>query len=313
MHLMDRPYRLLTTAPRGPTAHTHMLLHVVHGGERRTDQVQAATIQTGLPVLDGPAEEWWLSPEAVHPIEHAGVALRANRDIAMGCVHLHEADLRADTAGTAQAAFASLLAAIKHAGYPWLLRTWIYLADIHRGSDDNERYRQFCVGRARALAEHTRGPMDYPAATAIGIPSGGGGSIHFMAATRAGEAIENPRQTSAFDYPRRYGPQPPSFVRAMRTPWHDLLVSGTASVVGHDSHFPGDAEAQAATTRDNVHALLAQSPADWKTERTIIYVREPQDLAAVGALRPATGDCTVLQGDICRPELMLECEVLVRG
>ncbi|WP_420428043.1 pteridine-dependent deoxygenase [Algiphilus sp.] len=309
---MDRPYRLLTAAPADADAQAHLLLHVVHDGTI-DDRPQGAIVRSGLPVLDGPAEEWWLSPDPVRRFEHAGAALRGNRDIAMGCVYLDEDRLRADPAAAAQGAFAALLEAIKANGYPWLLRTWIYLADIHRGADDAERYRQFCVGRARVLAEHTSGPMEFPAATAIGRPSGGGGSIHFLAATTAGEAIENPRQTSAFDYPRRYGPQPPSFVRAMRTPWRDLLVSGTASVVGHDSRFPGDAQAQAATTRDNVQALLAQSPADWQAERTIIYVREPKDLAAVKALRPASGACTVLQGDICRPDLMLECEVLLRG
>lgn len=309
---MDRPYRLLTAAPADADAQAHLLLHVVHDGTI-DDRPQGAIVRSGLPVLDGPAEEWWLSPEPVRSLEHGGVALRANRDVAMGCVYLAEDALRADAAGAAQAAFAALLEAIKASGYPWLLRTWIYLADIHRGADDAERYRQFCVGRARVLADYTRGPMEFPAATAIGRPSGGGGSIHFLAATTAGEAIENPRQTSAFDYPRRYGPQPPSFVRAMRTPWRDLLVSGTASVVGHDSRFPGNAQAQAATTRDNVQALLAQSPADWRAERTIVYVREPTDLAAAETLRPATGTCTVLQGDICRRDLMLECEVLLRG
>ncbi|MHA7832954.1 MAG: chorismate transformation enzyme, FkbO/Hyg5 family [Algiphilus sp.] len=309
---MDRPYRLLTAAPAGADAQAHLLLHVVHDGTA-DDRPQGATVRSGLPALDGPAEEWWLSPEPVHCIEHRGVALRGNRHIAMGCVYLEEAALRADPAGAAQTAFATLMEAIKAGAYPWLLRTWIYLADIHRGDEDAERYRQFCVGRARVLAEHTNGPMEFPAATAIGRPSGGGGSIHFLAATTAGEAIENPRQTSAFDYPRRYGPQPPSFVRAMRTPWRDLLVSGTASVVGHDSRFPGDAQAQAATTRDNVQALLAQTPADWQAERTLIYVRDPKDLAAAGALRPATGACTILQGDICRRDLMLECEVLLRS
>ena len=45
-------------------------------------------------------------------------------------------------------------------------------------------------------------------------------------------------KVSAYRYPRQYGPQPPSFARAMLPPTatqHPLLLSGTAAVVGHAS------------------------------------------------------------------------------
>lgn len=308
---MDTPYRLLTAPPTEADTASHLLLHVVHGTTPRDTPV-AGEVHTGLPVLEGPGAEWWLSDTPVTAAEHAGVHLRGNAQIAMGTAYLDEAALRHDAAAAAHAVFEAILEAVKANGYPWLLRTWIYLGDIHCGADDAERYRQFCVGRARVLEQHARGPMEYPAATAIGRPAGGGGSIHFIASTAAGAAVENPRQTSAFDYPRRYGPQPPSFVRAMRTPWDDLLVSGTASVVGHDSQYPGDAFGQAVTTRDNVQALLAEAQGGWQAQRTVIYVREPVHLDAVHPLRPTGGSCSVLQGDICRRDLLLECEALLR-
>jgi len=308
---MDAPYRLLTAPPTEAEAASRLLLHVVHGTEPRTVP-EPGEVRTGLPVLEGPGEEWWLSDTPITSAEHAGVHLRGNGQIAMGTAYLDEDALRHDAAAAAHAVFEAMLEAVNGNGYPWLLRTWIYLGDIHRGTEDAERYRQFCVGRARVLEQHARGPMEYPAATAIGRPHGGGGSIHFIASTAAGQAIENPRQTSAFDYPRRYGPQPPSFVRAMRTPWEDLLVSGTASVVGHDSQYPGDAVAQATTTHDNVQALLAEAEGGWHAQRTVIYVREPDQLGAVQPLRPTTGDCSVLQGAICRRDLLLECEALLR-
>lgn len=308
---MPTPYRLLTAPPVDAEASSRLLLQVVHGTDP-ADTPSAGEVHTGLPVLEGPSQEWWLSDTPVSRVDRGGVHLRGNHQIAMGTVYLDESALRRDAADAAHQVFEAILQAISHSGYPWLLRTWIYLGDIHRGADDAERYRQFCVGRARALELHARGPMEFPAATAIGRPASGGGSIHFLASTSAGQAVENPRQTSAFDYPRRYGPQPPSFVRAMRTPWDELLVSGTASVVGHDSQYPGDAFGQAATTRDNVQALITEAGGAWRAQRTVIYVREPRHLEAVQALRPTSGDCTVLHGAICRHDLLLECETLLQ-
>ena len=49
---------------------------------------------------------------------------------------------------------------------PYLLRVWNYLDAITQGDGDAERYREFCVGRARGLGRFD--PSGLPAATAIG-------------------------------------------------------------------------------------------------------------------------------------------------
>ncbi|MEO6065628.1 MAG: hypothetical protein ABIP49_07625, partial [Lysobacterales bacterium] len=98
-------------------------------------------------------------------------------------------------------------------GFPHLLRYWNFFGAINEGAGDDERYRRFCVGRAQ---EQPLAPAaGYPAATAIGIPGPPGRmQIAFLAARRAGEAIENPRQTHAWNYPREFGPVAPGFSRA---------------------------------------------------------------------------------------------------
>lgn len=299
------PYRL-STAAQPTVAEAHILLGVRHGVD--TQPVAHWEVCTGLPHLAGPPREWWLSEAPVRQLAHDGVALRANDAVGFGHLSLAEDALRADCAGTCESAFVRLLAAQRAAGLPHLLRSWIYLGDIHAGSGDAERYRQFCIGRSRALAAAGLEPSSYSAATVIGRP-GGGASIHFMAASRPATAVENPRQTSAFDYPRRYGPSPPSFVRAQRTDWDALLVSGTAAVVGADSLHPGAIGAQIREIGRNLAALLAAAGGDWAPARGVVYLREAGDVPQVEGL-PLGEAVTVLQGRICRPELLVEAEAI---
>lgn len=297
---------VVVTTQQQATDDAHVLLRVVHG--QPAGAAHASTVSSGLPLLTGPATESWLSPTPVIHFDHGGVHLRGNQQIALGHLSIPEDALRAGTADACRLAFSELGTAVHAAGYPWLQRVWIYLGDIHRGDGDDERYRQFCVGRAQALRERGSGPHDFPAATVIGRPEGGA-SIHFIAARAAGRPVENPRQTSAFDYPRQFGPQPPSFVRAIVTPWDTLLVSGTAAVVGHDSLHQGDAHAQTVEIRSNLDALLASAGGKWRPERGVVYARHREAADDAGLL--ALGDAvSVVQGDICRRELLVEAEAI---
>src|SRR3546814_17247700 len=71
--------------------------------------------------------------------------------------------------------------------------------------------------------------------------------------------VENPGQVSAYRYPRQYGQQQPSFARAMLPPPGSampLLLSGTASVVGHATAHVGELLAQLDETFNNFDALV---------------------------------------------------------
>ena len=114
-------------------------------------------------------------------------------------------------------AYAALVAFWRDSDYPHLLRIWNYFDAITLGEGDSERYRQFCVGRVQGLGDVDTRTL--PAATAIGSRDGRRVlQVYWLAAREPGLPLENPRQVSAYRYPRQYGPQAPSFARAMLPP-----------------------------------------------------------------------------------------------
>lgn len=238
--------------------------------------------------------------------------------------------------------YAKLFAHAQQHGFEYILRIWNYLADINAHPGDQERYKQFCLGRYEAyLEQHTKLNQaadfepELPAASALGLADGGL-LIYALAAKQFGQPIENPRQVSAYHYPRQYGPKSPSFARALLQGWPEhepkhlqLYISGTASVVGHASEHTGNVTAQTYETLKNIQTLMdetvkttlshqaqqAFSATDWRQPETLkVYLRNPNDHAAVDAILQAELQChypiMYLQGDICRAELLLEIEAI---
>jgi chorismate lyase/3-hydroxybenzoate synthase len=197
-----------------------------------------------------------------------------------------------------------------------ILRLWNYLDAINEGAGDDERYRHFCSGRARGMAHSARG--GFSAATAIGRHNGARVlQVYGLAARVGGVAVENPRQLSAWRYPREYGPVSPTFARATRTPAEQLLVSGTAAVVGHVSLHAGDTLAQIDETLINLNSLLAAAGPAYVARgvaATLLkaYVRDPADASVIEqhirARHPDLVGLLVLVGDICRVELRVEID-----
>ncbi|MGB0132898.1 pteridine-dependent deoxygenase, partial [Dokdonella sp.] len=197
-----------------------------------------------------------------------------------------------------------------------ILRLWNYMDAINEGEGDDERYRHFCCGRARGITPAARN--GYSAATAIGRRDGVRVlQVYGLAARQAGVAIENPRQVSAWSYPRQYGPVAPTFARATRTPAEQLLVSGTAAVVGHASVHAGDTAAQLEETLRNLESLLAAAGSEISSRglaATMLkfYLRDPADVAVVEQTMrehcPQVIDSITLFADICRSDLGIEID-----
>ena len=219
-------------------------------------------------------------------------------------------------------AYSAMSEFVTQRGFPHMLRIWNYLDAITLGEGDAERYRQFCVGRAHGLGQFETELL--PAATAIGRCDGQRVlQVYWLAAKAPGKPVENPRQVSAYRYPRQYGPQSPSFARAMLPPTIDqmpLLLSGTAAVVGHASQHDGELQAQIEETFRNFEALLeaarARQPAlpqhFGPGTRLKVYVRDAGDLPLVAeALEARFGDRVprvLLHAAICRRELAIEID-----
>lgn len=265
-------------------------------------------------------DEIWTSPLPVEQGHADGFGYAHNGEVLFAQIHLSEADLGNLDRATLRL-YARTDTLLRKLGYPCWLRVWHYLANITQGDGDGERYRQFAQGRYHALALKPGFETQLPAATAIGT-HGEGMTVFLLAAKLPGLQIENPRQTSAFRYPREYGPRSPSFSRATLKQWageSHLYVSGTASIVGHESRHTGDAVAQLDEIHRNIEALLEQAAphlpgSSLHPQQLKLYLRDRELLEPAQArarqLFGADTPLLVLEGDICRNDLLLEVEGL---
>ena len=200
--------------------------------------------------------------------------------------------------------------------HPHILRAWNHIPRINVGVGDGERYKRFCAGRARAFDALGIESDRYPAASAVGN-QGDTLVVYLLASSEPGRHYENPRQVSAFAYPRRYGPSPPSFARATVKTWPTathVYVSGTASIVGHRSRRPRDVAGQLAVTLANIEQLMREvdgTDSVGVPDLLRVYLRDPADLPSIAdGVRRYAPDASVIyvRGDICRTELLLEIE-----
>jgi chorismate lyase/3-hydroxybenzoate synthase len=275
-----------------------------------------------LPALQGvaPFEVWRASGPVTHAVD-GGIAHSSDGELQFGSLELEESG--GDILSASEQAYALLSAFWRSSGYPHVLRIWNYLDAITAGEGDAERYRQFCVGRVRGLGSIDTSRL--PAATAIGCRDGRRVlQVYWLASRSPGVPLENPRQISAYRYPREYGPQSPSFARALLPPANaaqvPLFLSGTASIVGHASQHADSLRAQLDETLTNLDSLLAIArerapslPAHFNgSSRLKVYVRDAEDAQAVAAqLSARLGDGVpylMLQADVCRRELLVEIE-----
>jgi chorismate lyase/3-hydroxybenzoate synthase len=270
--------------------------------------------------LAGPAgDECWHAGELSETADTCGAAWAHGEHYAMVALSVAEAG---DVEHAAASAYQRLITCVRPSAHPYLLRIWNYFGGINAGDGDSERYRRFCVGRAAGGDGRFNDPP--PAATAIGASEGEGFlQVVALCARAPAIALENPRQTPAWRYPREYGPVSPGFSRGALldadTATPRLLASGTASIVGHVSQHVDDVAAQLSESVANLEALLAEGSAKIDRRFTLgdcealrVYLRDPADLARVQAAVAATAlpaaRVLYLQGDVCRRELSVELE-----
>lgn len=280
-------------------------------------------VQVSTPVLTATTEvyEVWRGGERAESGQHDRVRFRRTADTLFGCIAVSEGESSLHQA-TSQA-YRQICATLDAQSYPYLLRVWNYVPDINGDAQGSERYWQFNTARRHALRASGR-PLsgNVPAASALGAASDSPLVVYFLAARTAPTFVENPRQMSAYHYPRQYGPHSPVFSRAtlLRQPrCVTLFISGTASIVGHRSLHVGDTAAQTRETLANIEALLEEAnrvsggaqfrlgALDCK-----VYVRRPADLPLIQTeLKAALGAgarAVYLHADICRQDLLVEIE-----
>ncbi|MDH5325376.1 MAG: hypothetical protein OEZ68_02145 [Gammaproteobacteria bacterium] len=301
------------------------LLGVVTFGSQHTSQniaPELTHINVDLAYCEHPVAELWYSNEVVQRGHCGNIRYSRNEQLLFGCIDVAGNDLKSLT----EEIYLSIFEFLKQQQTPHILRIWNHFPGINETGKELERYQEFCVGRFAAFQRFygEKFQQQIPAASAIGTYSGGV-SVYFIATVEPGIYLENPRQVAAYHYPAQYGPCSPSFARAtlfQSVDPHTLFLSGTASVVGHESLHPGDADKQLQETLNNISNLLNHDKIrEYHYKPPLfplikIYLREQSFLSEhlKQTVRHFFGSETpllFLQGDICRNDLLLEIEGMV--
>lgn len=312
-----RPYKPDVPLPRD-------VLGAVAFRDRSPRQNDPRIVRVGLkPLIGADLIEIWHASGPVNIGFDGIVRYAADADHMLGAIELDERDY-GGIARAAEVAYTALNRFVSNSRHPHLLRIWNYIDGINQGDGDNERYKLFCSGRAAGLS--ALGPArdeSFPAATCIGRRDGDAMvQVYWLAGRAPGLPLENPRQVSAYRYPREYGPTPPSFSRAMLASDRLVMISGTASIVGHASRHRGNVRAQLDETFTNLANVLqrAAGAAPGITTKLgpqsllKIYLRDESLLPEVhDFLRervPSETQYIVLHADVCRSELLVEIDCL---
>ena len=313
--LRPRPPRIEYQAPEQPLPPD--ALWAVHFGATAPG-TDPRCMRVGLtPLAGAPLAEVWRVDEPVTTGREGAVQFARSTHFLAGRIEVDERDAGGIEAA-ARRAYETICAFQAGSAQPHLLRVWNYFDAVNSGEGDEERYRLFCAGRVAGIEGYTG--ARWPAATAIGRRDGQPLlQVYWLAGRDPGLPLENPRQVNAYQYPRQYGPSPPVFSRATLVAGELLLISGTASILGHASHHPGDLERQLDETLNNLASLQRGGAA--ASSRPVagaggsvlkVYLRNPDAASAVeAALRkrlPPETRWLLLQADVCRRELLVEVD-----
>ena len=306
------------------TSGTHPLA-IISFGQAIPHTSSCPTIRLDLLQLEGhPLLEVWTSDQPVTTLQKNECSLAMSGDVLAGTISLDEKEGATLDAAT-ELAYRQLLHHTRELGFPYLWRVWNFFPDINEEEAGLERYRRFCVGRHQAVEANLQNfPSALPAGTAVGTRSGPL-QIYFLAGARPASHLGNPRQMNAYEYPRDYGPRSPSFARATfcsSESGPQLFIAGTASVVGHTSRHVGCPKEQTQEIVHNLRTLIEHAgnmePRGIGTSHRAIYkvyVRNPDQLLSIRQTLhdPLLNSSPILllQGDLCRQELLVEIEGLV--
>lgn len=303
------------------------VLAVFEFGRSPLESSDPRHVPVALAKLGSPGQmEIWRSEGPIKTGSWDRLRFAQGEQLTMGHIAL---DLRktGDMRESSRLAYDILQSYLQQSPHQWPLKIWNYIPGINQGSGDNELYRQFCLGRAEAVSIDPGDRPPLPAATGIGTPPDEPAlQVYFLAGALPGLDVENPRQVSAWRYPRRYGPKSPLFSRAtiMRMNGSSqFLLSGTASIVGHQTHHENQVANQLSESLRNVyslldegHRLMGDSKARLDSDGILkIYIRNPEDYELIRrtleAEAPAEIPRIYLQGDICRESLLTEIDGIV--
>lgn len=312
-----------------PAAGPSTLLAHVHFGDSGKCPARGWPVKSSLEVLQESdfCFQNWYTDGPVTQGEHGSIRYSGHSRVRFGHLQLACPE-PCDFQALVQQAYEEIYDCLQHGACHHLLRTWNYFPGItDPASHQSSRYDLFCSARLQAMQACNAGSGIYPAATVIGNRNPCL-QIYFLAGDAPGIAVENPRQTSAYDYPTTDVQAPPLFSRGMLKPWGERMhfyVSGTASIVGHETQHPDDVGAQLNESLNNVETLVVHANDRHQTRLNAqddllcikVYVRHRRDVPHIqrvlAARLPSTTPRILLLGEMCRTDLLVEIEALYQS
>lgn len=305
------------------------LLAHVHFGDSGRYQAKGWSVTSSLEVLQGSDFHFqdWYTNGPVTQGEHANIRHSGHSQVLFGQIRLACPE-SGDFQALVKQAYQEIYDCLQHGSCNHLLRTWNYFPGItDPAGSQSSRYDLFCSARLLAMQACNAENSIYPAATVIGNRNPVL-QIYFLAGDAPGIAVENPRQTSAYDYPTTDVQAPPLFSRGVLKPWGERMhfyVSGTASIVGHETRHVDDVGAQLNESLNNVETLVVHANHRHRTQLNAqddllcmkVYVRHRRDVPHIqrvlAARLPSTTPRILLLGEMCRTDLLVEIEALYQS
>ena len=301
------------------------LLAYLYFGKNCDAQHDCLSIQTQLELLDSNLfAQYWHTDQQITQHQYKNIRYANTSQIMFGHIQL-SCSANEDFQSLVYQAYCQIFECLQNTSCKHLLRTWNFFPHItERDSKHSQqnRYETFCHGRLQAMHDNDIKTKVYPAATVIGSHDNNL-QIYFLASDTPGTAVENPRQTSAFHYPVEDNHTQPLFSRGLLKTWGQhthFYVSGTASIIGHETLHINDVCAQLNESINNVETLVAHANDKHHTQLNAqddllymkVYIRHNEDIKLINQvlaarLSSSTSRALIL-GDMCRENLLVEIE-----
>jgi len=268
--------------------------------------------------------EVWMAEGNIKREKVGNINIAYNDDFLSGCTYFMGND---NLSVNTKKAYDEIFDCISNKKFKYIYRIWNYIPEINKDQADIERYKSFCYGRAISYKENYNEFYKLPAsATGIAKKNSNVINTYFLASNNPNiHYLENPLQTPAYYYPKKYGVESPSFSRACTLAVqgkNKVFVSGTASILGSETVFEGNLYKQFETTVNNISVLISkQNFKNHSLENGYslqdlsllkVYYRHSKDRKIVEDLckkhfSRKTQIC-YLNVDICRENLLIEIE-----
>ena len=306
------------------------ILTHLYFGNSASHQQDCLSIQTELELLGANLfAQYWFTDQQVVQDSYKNIRYACTPQMLFGFIQL-ACSADTDLQNLTQQAYSEIYQCLENTTCKHLLRTWNFFPSITTSDSqqhDLNRYETFCRGRLQAMQASGIKTKVYPAATVIGNHENKF-QIYFLSSDTPGTAVENPRQTSAYDYPVEDRYTQPLFSRGLIKTWGPrthFYVSGTASIVGHETLHVNDVCAQLNEAINNVETLVAHANDKYQIKLNAqddllymkVYIRHREDVEQIkqvlAARLSSTTPRALLLGDMCRENLLVEIEAFYQS